>query len=134
MKPLVIEGTDVTPEIVFNPENCLFEISGCSRPEDVRDFYYPVLNWLEKCKNKILEQKAKYEEKPITFNFKFSYFNSSSAKFIFDIITEINTFYLEGINIKIYWCFDEGDDDMKEAGEDLSEMCNIPFNYITIKH
>ncbi len=59
-----------------------------------------------------------------------NYFNSSSAKFILDVIVEVHKFHLDGYSIKIDWYFDEGDDDMLETGEDLSDMVDFPFNFI----
>ncbi len=46
MEPLRIEKTAKTPWIILDPYNDNFEISGISRPENVREFYFPVINWL----------------------------------------------------------------------------------------
>ena len=35
-----------------------------------------------------------------------------------------------GINIKIDWFYEEGDDKMMEDGEDLAEAIELKFNYI----
>ena len=59
-----------------------------------------------------------------------NYFNSSSAKFLLDVIVEVHKYHLEGFNVKINWYYDEGDDDMLETGEDLSDMIDFPFSFI----
>ena len=46
MKTLLFEASDTTPKILFDLQNFYFEISGHSRPEDVRAFYRPVIDWL----------------------------------------------------------------------------------------
>jgi len=46
MESLKIEATDKTPRIILDPYNDIFEISGNSRPENVSEFYFPVINWL----------------------------------------------------------------------------------------
>jgi len=48
MEKLIIEATVNSPRIVLDPEEKKFEFSGESRPENVRNFYLPVLEWLEK--------------------------------------------------------------------------------------
>jgi len=36
------------------------------------------------------------------------------------------------IPLKIYWYFDEDDDELREAGEELSEMSSVPFHYVEV--
>jgi hypothetical protein len=65
----------------------------------------------------------------MVFKFKFDYFNSSSAKFILDILVIINQMHTQGLKMRIDWYFDENDDDMKEVGEELSEVVDFQFEY-----
>ncbi|MDA3891416.1 MAG: DUF1987 domain-containing protein [Salinivirgaceae bacterium] len=131
MKPFIIEETAATPRIVFDLDENKFELKGCSRPEDVRDFYAPVIKWLNNFKDSVDDDlRNDHKEQPIVFKFKFDYFNSSSAKFILDILVLINRVHTEGLNIRIDWYFDESDDDMKEVGEELSEVVDFPFEYV----
>jgi hypothetical protein len=134
MNPLFIPETIATPEIHFDLEQNQFLVKGCSRPEDVRDFYIPVLTWLDELKQLLTpEQKAQFADSPMLFKFKFDYFNSSSAKFILDILVIINNIHLSGVNMRIDWYYDENDDDMKEVGEELSEVVDFPFEYVIVK-
>jgi hypothetical protein len=41
----------------------------------------------------------------------------------------INQIHMLGLNMKIDWYFDENDDDMKEVGEELSEVVDFQFDY-----
>ena len=43
MDTLNIKGTAETPNVIFDPANNLFEISGKSLPEDGKEFYNPLL-------------------------------------------------------------------------------------------
>ena len=62
MEPLHAKETTSTPKVYFDPDQNLFEIKGCSRPEDVRDFYVPVITWLEKFRLSINDDfRAKYK-------------------------------------------------------------------------
>jgi len=44
----------------------------------------------------------------------------------------VKTYSEKDVNIKVYWYFEDGDDDMKEVGEEFSDMISVPFNYIMI--
>jgi hypothetical protein len=134
MDTLRIEGTNTTPKVSFDAKERLLEISGYSRPENVRDFYAPLLQWIEDFKSSILASKSVgIDPDAVTFKFKFIYFNSSSAKFIYDIILQLNEMQSHKIPLKLYWYFDEDDDELREAGEELSDMANLPFFYIEVK-
>lgn len=134
MKPLSISATAVSPAVKFDPKNRIFEMSGYSRPENVRDFYFPLVQWIEDYKNELVRSNTTISTKdPISFKFKFVYFNSSSAKFIYDIVILLNEFSRVNLPVKIYWYYDEDDDELREAGEELSEMANVPFLYIETK-
>ena len=133
MKTLVIKQTITTPEITFDYDNNIFNLEGCSRPEDVRSFYYPIIQWLTDLKNGVENGEIKNNNDITVFNFKFDYFNSSSAKFILDILVLINDIHKAGLNIRIDWYFEENDDDMKEVGEELSDVVDFPFEYKVIK-
>jgi len=134
MKQLIINATPVSPSVDFDPKTRNLEIVGYSRPENVRDFYMPVVQWIEEFKVFLVSSKSVgVDIEPISFKFKFVYFNSSSAKFIYDIIILLNDYQKFGIPLKIYWYFDEDDDELREAGEELSDMANVPFYYIESK-
>jgi len=85
MDPLIIEATSHSPEISFDPSAGKFFISGVSRPEDVRSFYYPVVEWLERfLEEEVRAGKVSFnKDNPLVLEIKLKYFNSSSAKFLF---------------------------------------------------
>jgi len=131
MKSLHINGTAVSPTVDFNIENRILEISGYSRPENVRDFYFPLIQWLDDLNSfQSNNRSLNISLEPYSFKFKFIYFNSSSAKFIYDMIILLNTFQKDGFPINIYWYYDADDDELREAGEELSDMASVPFSYV----
>ena len=82
MESLHINGTSVAPMVDFNLETRILELSGYSRPENVRDFYLPLFEWLEELNITLKKNKALNQDiEQFSFKFKFIYFNSSSAKF-----------------------------------------------------
>lgn len=133
MKKLNIDATLKSPKVIFDPENFLYEMEGNSRPENVRDFYYPIIDTLKEYFEEQHNKENINQNKSFKFNFKLDYFNSSSAKFISDILVIVKKAVENGIDIKIYWYFEDGDEDMKEVGEDFSDMISFPFNYIMVQ-
>ncbi|NOQ24341.1 MAG: DUF1987 domain-containing protein [Bacteroidales bacterium] len=135
MKGFNIPAKEKTPQVLFDTNKYLFEIKGISRPENVRDFYFPLIYKIKKYFENIIEknQEEIFKDECFKFNFKLDYFNSSSAKFISDILVVIKELSEKGLNLKIYWYFTDGDEDMKEVGEDFSDMISVPFNFIMIE-
>jgi len=91
MQKLYIEPTSLTPEIKFSPDENIFVISGISSPEDVRALYYPVIDWIRTFVDDIMGGTVKvyHKDSPLKMHVDLSYFNSSSAKFLFDIFSEL---------------------------------------------
>ena len=135
MSKIVIDKTDRTPELIIDTDNGFFSMEYDSRPEDVRKFYYPILEKLKSVLEDIKQagNLAYFKEKPFIFTFKLGYFNSSSAKFILDILNIVKLFKESGINVEVNWYYYEDEDDMKEAGEDFSEFCEVEFNYFIME-
>ncbi len=134
MKSYYVSGTPVSPTVDFNLETRILELSGYSRPENVRDFYFPIIQWLDELNTFLVNNRSiNTNVEPFTFKFKFIYFNSSSAKFIYDIIIMLNSFQKDGFPLKLYWYYDADDDELREAGEELSDMANVPFFYVETK-
>jgi hypothetical protein len=123
MEALRIEQTDDSPNVELDQERGHFEIFGKSLPEDVEDFYRPVLNWLE---------DYRLNPNPVTeFIIKFIYFNTASSKMILDILMILEEMAEEGRDILIKWISLASDEDMQEAGREYEEMVDVPFEHVT---
>ena len=131
MEPLYIEPTEFTPKVFFDPENSIFEISGFSRPENVIGFYRPILKWLEEYNEKVLSQNLDFSKSLLTINMKMTYFNSASSKFLLDILLEFMKFHSKGNKVEVNWFYEDGDDEIHESGEEISDMLGYPFNFIS---
>ena len=129
MDKIILEPTKKTPRVIIDPDKYFIEMSGNSLPENVRDFYYPLI---EKVKT-VTDTWEKVSPDKIIFSIKLNYFNSASAKFLYDMISSVVKLKNSNIPVNVDWYFEEGDYDMKEAGEELSEMMEYPFNYIAVK-
>ena len=123
METLRIEATDDSPQVLLDQEDKQFEISGKSLPEDVVDFYQPVMDWLKEYRKK---PNARTE-----FNLKMIYFNTASSKLIMDILMIFEELVEEGHEVVIRWHSMQSDEDMQEAGKEYEEMLDIPFEHLT---
>ena len=130
MEKLLIESTGNSPRIVLDPENKNFEFSGESRPENVRKFYLPILEWLETYTKEQEKLKEGNRTTELQCQFNFEYFNSTSAKYILDIFKSLNAISALGIGLDIKWLYEEDDEDMLEVGQEMSRMSKLSFEYI----
>ncbi len=119
MDTLNLEGTEDTPKVILDKENGIFELSGRSLPEDSAEFFQPVLDWIEEYSNDPNSETV--------FEVKLEYFNTASSKLILDILSDLAE--IEGTTI--VWYFHEDDEDMEEAGEEFSELVELPFEFKT---
>ena len=133
MEKLIIEPTLNSPRVVLDPENNLFEFSGESRPEDVRNFYMPVLEWLEEFAGEILKNPLPKGSASPVFNFFFEYFNSTSAKYILDVFKTLGKIDPDGKNLLIKWSYEEDDEDMLEVGMEMARMSKLNFEYVKVE-
>ena len=123
MEALRIESTDDSPEVILDKVGNHFEISGKSLPEDVVDFYQPVLDWLEAYRK---------DPNPSTrFIIKLMYFNTASSKLILDMLMIFEEMVVEKRDVVVQWLSLPSDEDMQEAGREYEEMIDIPFEHLT---
>jgi hypothetical protein len=130
MNDLHIQATHNTPDIILSTSGNRFIICGKSAPEDVRSLYYPVIEWLTSFIAETLEKNSYTVENPLVFKIDLSYFNSSSAKFIFDIFTHLRELKEKGVAIIIEWYYEADDIDLLEAGEDMAALTGHKFSFI----
>lgn len=115
---LYIKGTEDTPEIILDPENAIFEISGRSLPENVNIFFAPVFEWILAYFNDPLPETV--------FSINLEYFNSSTAKKMVELLLIIESHFDKGCLIKIVWSYKKNDFTMQRKGEDLLSIFKIP--------
>jgi len=125
MKNIVIKsspGEPFYPLINFNAQTGICELSGESYMEDTFKFYSPLLEWLNDYVSEI--------KKPITFNFKLTYFNTNSSRAMLDIMDILLKYENAGGEITVNWYVDEKDPDMKDEVEDFIIESGLKINLI----
>lgn len=118
-----ITGTDESPNVILDKDLNEFKFKGKSLPEDVKEFYNPILGWIEEY------VKEPLDETVVEFNME--YFNSASSKQIMDILELFSRIKDAGKEIKIKWFYLEEDEDMQDAGESYADIIDIPFEMIS---
>ncbi|MBN1187479.1 MAG: DUF1987 domain-containing protein [Bacteroidales bacterium] len=123
MEPYVMEGENQLPRIVLDKAKGHFEISGQSLPENVHEFYSPVIAWLD--------EYGKSPNPKTEVTFKMEYYNTASSKMLFAILEKFDEIFKAGHDVKIFWHYDQDDEDMLESGEDYADLVKVPFEFIS---
>ena len=121
----MINETKFTMAIDFNSETGLCKMIGNSYPEDAISFFEPLNKWLNLFINNV--------KKPILFEIQLNYLNSSSSKCFMDIFDLLEEYSQDGGSVKVKWVFQEDDDEIREAGEELLEDMSFEYEYVELK-
>ncbi len=124
LAPLYIKAGEDFPKVTLDKEKEIIEFVGRALMEDAIKFFSPILKWgLEY----IAEPNPKTE-----IIFKLEYFNSSSAKQIVELLVEFETLHEQNADVKILWHFCEGDELMRERGEEIENVIELPYQEIVM--
>ena len=97
---------------------------GKSSPENALAFY-----------NYVMQSLDHYSKTPadrLMINMAYEYFNTSSSKCIYNLFRKFGAMHQAGKSITVNWYYEDGDTDMREAGEDLCCYFDFQFNFISI--
>jgi hypothetical protein len=134
MNALALEATEFTPKVVLDHVNYLFEIKGESSPEDARQFYSPLIKWVEDFGNYLHYLNSKSEksaQREVCFQFHLDYVTSSSLKNIYDLLQKIEALRTYSDKLKVKWVYDADDEDMQDNGQEFSKMLKVPFEIVS---
>ncbi len=120
---MIFEAGQRTPQVELTPTSCL--IRGECYPENISEWSDPVLKALEECLGN--------DESEFKVDIELYYFNSSSAKFLFDFFEFLEESAEGGKAITVNWRYRAEDDTMQEAGEDFQEdMEACTYNMVVV--
>ncbi|MDZ4751872.1 MAG: SiaC family regulatory phosphoprotein [Flavobacteriales bacterium] len=122
---LRIERTSTTPLVFWDNDASELLIDGICCPIDAHNFFTPVEDWLKENSEK-LTQKTR-------FVFCLKFFNSSSAKAIFQFLKELKPIVAEKKIGNIYWVIEDNDDFMIDSHEDYQELLEMKIEVIERK-
>jgi hypothetical protein len=130
MEPLRIEQTESSFGIDFDHNTHTLTFKGESRPENSPVFFQPLMDWLNDYKNYLIYLKDQSEIN-VNVDFRVDYFNSTSAKFILDIIMMLKEISdLDNVNLVVNWHYRSMDEDMLESGEEFQDMTEMDIRLL----
>lgn len=110
-------ATPYFPDVNFDYNTGVCEISGESYMEETYKFYLPLLTWLK--------DYVKNEQKQLELNIKLVYLNTSSTKCVLDMLEILKDYEDQGGNVKVNWFYDKNDPDMIDEVEDFEAESGI---------
>ncbi|PCH93565.1 MAG: hypothetical protein COB85_06765 [Bacteroidetes bacterium] len=119
MASFFIEGTKNTPKVTFDTVKHSLSFFGRSMPENTRNFYNPILNWVK--------QYSPEEDSQIVVDIKFTYVNTSSIIALLGILKELKIQQERNCTVSVTWHYEKDDDDMVTIGEDIGSLCGLGF-------
>jgi len=132
MLPFYAGASEYTPKTELSNHTGIFEFSGVSRPENVSEFYNKLINWIREFEQHCIGT-GKWPENGITVNFKLTYCNSASSKYIYQLLEMILGWMKYGIKPVVNWYFDENDDTMRDDGMDIADALDYEFNFLPME-
>lgn len=119
MEKLTIQATTETPQIEFDGAKGIFSISGKSYPENVNDFYKPVLEYIE---NYIKEPCDK-----TTIEYSWLYYNTATTKIMMKMIMLLKN---ASTKLEINWYYKKDFELIKEKGQEINDVLDISLSII----
>ena len=112
MSNFSIEATARTPSVSLNYEAKSFEMAGESYPEDVPAFFAQM--------NEQLDSYFAASKDELLVEIKLTYFNSSSARALMEMLDNLDSEAASGRKIDVNWHCDPDDDITREFAQDIS--------------
>lgn len=125
MKVLKINGNSDMPTVYFDNTKGKLYMGGSSLPENVIEFFQPILKWLDDYK--------KNSSSSTIVEFNFEYLNTASTNMMARIIESLQTLNSINSDVSITWCYASGDYDMKELGMELLEDTECHYHFKEVK-
>ncbi len=117
---LNISETPNSPKVFLSAEECIFQIKGNSYSEKTDEIFSKIHQWIN--------ENFPSLNCEIIFNIYLNVTNSVTYKNILIMMTNIAGFVEKGKKIKIIWKFNSDDEDIRNIGEDIKELFDIPVN------
>ncbi|MCQ2251228.1 MAG: DUF1987 domain-containing protein [Bacteroidales bacterium] len=112
------------PSVDFEVATGRCEIAGESYLEETTKFYTPIFEWIKEYTETI--------KGPLTFDFKLSYFNTSSSKCLVDILDMLKKYQKSGGQVTVNWYYEDSEEELEEV-EDFIMETGLDINKIPLE-
>lgn len=121
---MILPGNEAKtlPVIIYEEMQGKIVIRGRSISAEVDNYFGDFLPYLDE----------NITKNPIDLNvdIDLEYFNTKTAKLLMKMLNTFKKVINNGNELTITWYYEEGDEDMKEAGQDYEQMTGVKFNFI----
>lgn len=112
------------PSVFFDAETGNLEISGESFMESPDQFYFPLVKWIEEYVNEI--------NNPIKLVLKLTYYNTSSSKYILEILKRLRKYQDNDGKVEVVWYYSREDEDIEDEIDEFSRESGVAIDPICI--
>lgn len=113
-------GVYFIPEVNLNATTGKCQIAGESYLEDTDEFYNNIITWLDTYINEV--------KQAIVFDFRLTYFNTSSSRSILNVLRVLKKYEDKGGSVTVNWYYPEDDDSIAEEAEDYIKDTGLKIN------
>ena len=124
LKDFTFDGDNKCPKIVLEKSGEL-SFFGRSLPENAKEIFNQVFEWMNNYKQEAAELT--------NINFHLEYFNTTSSKMIFEVMSIAEDMIKSGQNVNINWHYEKDDPDLKYEGELIATNLDIDLNFIELQ-
>ncbi len=115
------KGVFFIPHINFNADTGHCVIEGESYLENTWEFYKQLVDWIK---------AYAATGQAIEFDFRLTYFNTSSSKGILELLEALKEYQDQGGNVTLKWYYPKDDEDILEEAEDFVEDTQLDIELI----
>lgn len=116
---LRIQPTSKTPFIEFNPQSGMLLVKGHSYPEDPQEFYQDLIDAIDVyCLHPLIKT---------TLVFNIEYLNTGTSRVLYSLFKKFEASVNDNKEVEVIWQYEEGDDDILDAGIVFSELSKLKF-------
>lgn len=119
LEKIEIQAGEQTPYALFDKASGVMKIEGFSFSDSPYIFYTPLVEWFKEYCNQ------PNEETKVLFSF--IYVNSTSVKFINDILKKMDELVTSGKKAVVEWQVSPDDEDIEQLGMELKTLHKVPF-------
>ncbi|HON18572.1 MAG TPA: DUF1987 domain-containing protein [Salinivirgaceae bacterium] len=115
METIIVEQTHTSPKIHLDGENGVITLSGRSIPDNAMKVYRPVIDWIEKY--------LVFPKPRTTINIDLTFFNTSSSKYLLEILKMFEAFSRHGFIVEVNWYYH--DEDVQDLIKDYQALVDL---------
>jgi hypothetical protein len=120
-----VEATERTPKVEYSDTANELFLEGICIPELTHDFFKPIISFVH--------EAGETGIKRFTLIVKLHFFNTGSARYILELMKNIQKLKEKGIQITFKWYFNEDDEDIEEAGRSYAFILDEVFEMVPVK-